>query len=803
MAERRVDLTARVRSLGRYGFARASEEPYRRRPADALWLVLSTVLVVLCAFHHDHPTQFEDNLFEALNELPNAFQGFFETLFQLGTLWGVGLVVVAGLLARRWRLARDLALAGVLAWVIGRILAALIGGASVGDTVDVIARAGSTPSYPLVRLAVIAAIVCAAAPYLSRPARVLGVLAVIVVMPAAMYLGVASVMDIAGGVALGTAVGSAVHLAFGSPGGRPTTQQVALALASLGVEAENVRLAPEQDLGRTLMLADGRDGPLDVTVMGRDERDARWFNKSWRWLVYRDSGPTLFHSRLQEVEHEAYLLLRATREGVDVPDLVEVGQAGPDAAVLVTRAVQGAPLADLPVDAVTDELLVRVWTAVGKLQDAGLAHGSLDPHHIVVHDDGSVMLTGLRAASSAAPPSRLGGDVATLLLTTAEIVGNDRAIGAAATALGVNQLAENVPYIEPSLVPREARHGLKGAKKVFDALRSAVAAKGGVDVPELYEIRRVSRRQTLMFVGAAIGIWFLIGMVGGSVDDLVNELQNANWAWVALAFFFWIFVEIGYSISMLGAIPPANDVPFGPLTLLQVASAFLNLITSGMVAQFVMNTRFLQKRGVEVPTAVSASAIPPIVYTIVQVVVILLTANEAKAGFSLADVGDGGTGSGNMRAVVLIILACVIGVGVVLIVPKLRHKVMPTVKTTLHNLWTVLTSPRKVAYIFGGSILTQLMYALILGACLQAYGAHLSLAELLFVNTFVSLFGGLIPVPGGIGIYEAGLTAGLTAMGIDPATATAAVLTDRMITAYIPPVFGYISISWMTKHDYL
>jgi len=789
--------------LGRYGFARASEEPYRRRPADVLWLLVSVLLVVVCAFHHDHPTQFEDAIFQAVNELPNAFKGFFEALFELGTLWGVGLVVVAGLLARRWRLARDLALAGVLAWLIGRIMADLIGGESVGDTVDVVVRAGSTPSYPLVRLAVITAIVVAASPYLSRPTRFLGILAVIVVMPAAMYLGVASVMDIVGGVALGVAVGSAVHLAFGSPGGRPTTQQVALALASLGVDADHVRLAPDQNLGRTLMLADSPDGPLDVTVMGRDERDARWFNKSWRWLVYRDSGPTLFHSRLQEVEHEAYLLLRATREGVDVPDLVEVGQAGPDAAVLVTRTVQGTLLADLPVESIADALLVRIWTAVDKLQDAGLAHGCLDPQHIVIHDDGSVMFIGLRTASSAAPPQRLGGDVATLLFTTAQIVGNDRAIDAAATALGVQQLAGNVPYIQPSLVPREARHGLKGAKKTFDALRSAVAEKGGVEVPVLYEIRRVSRRQTLMFVGAAIGVWFLIGMVGGSVDDLLNELQNANWAWVVLAFFMWFIVEIGYSISMLGAIPPENDVPFGPLTLLQIASAFLNLITSGMIAQFVMNTRFLQKRGVAVPTAVSASAIPPIVYTFVQVVVILLTAGAAKEGFSLADVGDGGTGGGNMRGVVLIILACVVGVGVVMIVPKLRHKVMPTVKTTLHNLWTVVTSPRKVAYIFGGSILTQVTYALILGACLEAYGAHLSLAELLFVNTFVSLFGGIIPVPGGIGIYEAGLTAGLTAMGIDPATATAAVLTDRMITAYIPPIFGYISISWMTKHDYL
>src|SRR5262245_20323933 len=686
-----------MRTLGRYGFARASEEPYRRRPADALWLVVSIVVVTVCAFHHDHPTRFEDDIFEALNELPNSFKGFFEALFELGTLWGVGLVVVAGLLARRWRLARDLALAGVLAWLIGRIMADLIGGASVGDTVDVVVRAGSTPSYPLVRLAVITAIVAAASPYLSRPARFLGVLAVIVVMPAAMYLGVASVMDIAGGVALGVAVASAVHLAFGSPGGRPTTNQVALALASLGVEADDVRLAPVQNLGRTLMLADGPDGPLDITVMGRDERDARWFNKSWRWLVYRDSGPTLFHSRLQEVEHEAYLLLRATREGVDVPDLVEVGQAGPDAAVLVTRTVQGTSFADMPAESVDDALLVRIWTAVGKLQDAGLAHGCLDPRHIVIHDDGSVMFIGLRTASSAAPPQRLGGDVATLLFTTAQIVGNDRAIDAAATALGVKQLADNVPYIQPSLVPREARRHLKGAKKTFDALRSAVAEKGGVEVPVLYEIRRVSRRQTLMFVGAAIGIWFLIGMVGGSVDDLVNELQNADWAWVVLAFFMWFIVEIGYAVSMLGAIPPANDVPFGPLTVLQVASAFLNLITSGMIAQFVMNTRFLQKRGVDVPTAVSASAVPPIAYTLVQIVIILLTASVGRSnGISLSDVGGSASDSGALRIVLLLIVGCVFAAGVILVVPKLRNKVLPAVRTTLHNLWTVFVSPRKV-----------------------------------------------------------------------------------------------------------
>ena len=159
-----------------------------------------------------------------------------------------------------------------------------------------------------------------------------------------------------------------MHLAFGSPGGRPTTQQVALALATLGVEAENVRLAPDQTRGRTLLLADGPTGPLEVTVLGRDERDAQFVNKAWRFVMYRDSGPTLFRSRLQEVEHEAYLLLRAEREGVRVPELVEVGQAGPDAAVLVTRAVDGRSLADIPDAEVTDEMLASIWRSVARLQ---------------------------------------------------------------------------------------------------------------------------------------------------------------------------------------------------------------------------------------------------------------------------------------------------------------------------------------------------------------------------------------------------------------------------------------------------
>ena len=806
-ATRRDALTGRIRSLGRYGFARASEEPYRRRPLDAIALVLGALVVAILAERHNDPSDFENRIFTAINGLPDDLEGVAKAVFQLGTLWALGIIVVAALLARRWRLTRDLFLAGFLAWLVGHVLALTLGNESFSDSVDAIVRGHSTQGnpFPLVRIAVVTAVVAAASPYLGRPARWLGYLVVVGMAPTAIYLGIASPNDVIAGIALGVAAGALVHLVFGSPGGRPTTQQVALALASLGVDAEHLELAPVQTLGRTLMLADDPQGPLTVTVLGRDERDARFLNKAWRFLFYRDSGPTLFHSRLQEVEHEAFILLRAEREGVHTPEFVEVGQAGPDAAVLVTRGVAGRTLAELAPDEVTDDILRSVWEGVARFQHAGIAHGRLDPTNVHLDDAGEVVFVGWRNASVAAPRNRLGADVATLLFTTSLIVGDDRAVAAALAALGTEEMGASVPFIQPPVVRRDLRKGLKGVKKSFDALRGAVATATDVEVPELEKLRRVSRRQVVMFAAAAFGLWAIIGMVGDPAE-LWDTVQNADWAWVALAFGFWGFVEIGYSVSMLGAIPPANDVPFGPLTILQVASAFLNLITSGMIAQFVMNTRFLQKRGVEVPTAVSASAVPPIAYTLVQILIVVVALLFGHtAGFSLSDLGgsDSSGGGNDFGIVLLCIVGFVVAIGVVLLVPKLRNKVMPTVRTTTHNLWTVFTSPRKIVYIFGGSILTQLMYTLILASCLKAYGGSLPLADILIINTFVSLFGGLIPVPGGIGVFEAGLMAGLTAFGVPPAIATAAVLTDRLVTAYIPPIFGYFSINWMTKHDYL
>jgi uncharacterized protein (TIRG00374 family) len=95
------------------------------------------------------------------------------------------------------------------------------------------------------------------------------------------------------------------------------------------------------------------------------------------------------------------------------------------------------------------------------------------------------------------------------------------------------------------------------------------------------------------------------------------------------------------------------------------------------------------------------------------------------------------------------------------------------------------------------------MLAIILGLCLKAFGYSATLAELILVNTFVSLFAGFMPVPGGVGVAEAGFTAGLVAIGVPSAAATSTALAFRLVTFYIPPLWGAFAMRWMRRHEYL
>jgi uncharacterized protein (TIRG00374 family) len=69
-------------------------------------------------------------------------------------------------------------------------------------------------------------------------------------------------------------------------------------------------------------------------------------------------------------------------------------------------------------------------------------------------------------------------------------------------------------------------------------------------------------------------------------------------------------------------------------------------------------------------------------------------------------------------------------------------------------------------------------------------GAELGVIELARVYFVVTLLSSFVPVPGGVGVVEAGLTGALVAAGVDPSSAFAGVLVYRLITYIVPIVLG-------------
>jgi uncharacterized protein (TIRG00374 family) len=130
-------------------------------------------------------------------------------------------------------------------------------------------------------------------------------------------------------------------------------------------------------------------------------------------------------------------------------------------------------------------------------------------------------------------------------------------------------------------------------------------------------------------------------------------------------------------------------------------------------------------------------------------------------------------------------------------------KVLPQLSAAKDNLRALASHPAKLAQLFGSNALSQILYAACLGLCLWGFGGSTSFAVLILVNTASALLGGIAPIPGGMGVVEAGLIAGLTAAGVPQDQAIAATFAYRLITAYLPPIWGWPAMVWLRRADYL
>ena len=151
----------------------------------------------------------------------------------------------------------------------------------------------------------------------------------------------------------------------------------------------------------------------------------------------------------------------------------------------------------------------------------------------------------------------------------------------------------------------------------------------------------------------------------------------------------------------------------------------------------------------------------------------------------------------------LIVIAVTVVLAIIaLLIPAVRRRVV-TMLRQAHEALQVLRSPTKLVQLVGGNLVAQVLFAVALSACVRAFNEDVTLSQLIVINTMVSLFAGLMPVPGGIGVTEAGLTVGLTAAGVPQETAFAIAIAYRFASFYLPPVWGWFCYRWLIGKRYL
>ena len=114
-----------------------------------------------------------------------------------------------------------------------------------------------------------------------------------------------------------------------------------------------------------------------------------------------------------------------------------------------------------------------------------------------------------------------------------------------------------------------------------------------------------------------------------------------------------------------------------------------------------------------------------------------------------------------------------------------------------------LRASDKLALLIGGSLATELLFATALGIFANAIGYDIWLADLLVINISVSLLASFVPVPGGIGVAELGLTVWLVAAGMPDEAAFAAAVLYRVATFYVPPLWGFFAMRWLQRNSLL
>ena len=775
-------------------------EKHVRTPSDVLSLIVGVLLVLLGLLVATGASNtlvgFERDLISAFDALPEVVARILGITFVvIAVIIPIG-VGVAVLWRRRYRLLGMLVAAGLLAqFLLGVLDEAVVKRVGQPELLQAVKRpdwAREVGSVDSAWIAGMVAVVVLGSPWISRAWRRAGWITVIVAIVFRAVAGNDAPLDVVLALGVGVVGGAAVLLIFGAPNKRPRGPAVVAAMARAGVPLRRLARAGVDARSSTPYFGEAEDGRrLFIKVLGKDERSADLMFRLYRFLRVKnvgDRGP--FTSLQRMVEHEALVALYSSDMDILTPRLVVTTSAGDDGFLLAYERIAGDSLDRVEDEALTDEVLLKIWRSVEQMRRRRIAHRDLRLANVLLAPDGKPWFIDFGFAEIAATDEMLDTDVAELLSSTALKVGVERAVDAAIAVIGKDAVASAAPRIQPLALSTATRKSLVARKPLCDELRRYAGTASGAGDVEPQDLQRIKPRTVLVFISLAVAFYLLIPQLA-DVSGVWSKLKEADWTWALYALGASALTYVGATLTVTGAVPAR--IPFLSTFATQLGGSFVNRIVPARLGGMAINVRYLQKQGLDLAVASSSVGLQQLSGLLMHVTltfIFLLWAGKSGVGaFHFLPSGQ----------TVLIGLTVVLALsGLLFLLPAgrglLRRRVVPHPAALRRG-----HRRGRAAALQGGRALRRLgaPHPLLhrgFGVFVHAFGATAaSVASIGVVFLLGSAISSAAPTPGGIGAVEAALIAGLTAVGIEREVAVPAVFLYRIATFWLPILPGWVA----------
>jgi uncharacterized protein (TIRG00374 family) len=594
---------------------------------------------------------------------------------------------------------------------------------------------------------------------------------------------------------IGRAVGYGTLYAAGSPNPRPTGRAVMTALRRVGldpVRATRTSGDPDDFRSYDATLADGRS--IDVTVLDRDQQSAGLIYRLWRRVRLRGATPRrTIRSLRRSLEQESLMAYATAAANAATPRLLATSEVGSEAALLAYEHVPGRPLADLPEEELTDDLLVAVWALLGTLQRHRLAHRRLVAESVLVDPGGRPYLIDLRTGETAAGDLALRIDLAQLLTDVALRVGPERAVRTAAEVLGPESLATAVPLLQKVVLARSTRAALRRDKTLLSGIRERIRVLRPEIAAEPAQLDRFSPRTLVSVIAGTAGAYLLLSQLGNV--DVASLISHADWRWFGVGLLASAVSYLAAALMLIGFVP--EQLRLSRTVLVQLAASFVKLVAPAAVGGIAVNTRYLQKAGVPAGQAAASVGASQLTGMGCHVLLILL--------FGYVTGSSTGPSLPPSRIIIIALLAAAVLTIVVFSIGPLRRLITSRTRSlfagAVPRLLDVLQSPKKITTGLGGTLMLTAAFVLCLDASIRAFGGSLGLTTVAVVFLTGNALGSAVPTPGGLGAVEGALSLGLTLAGLPAGTATSAVLLFRLLTFWLPVLPGWAAFSYLQRNE--